>query len=290
MSLILPKLIAKGAYTWNGAVSNATTGTEKFVAILDYFAKAGTYTCRPQELVDKDMGQIFSDDAATALQIVFGLRLITRQPLSVEGIEEVQTGYGRKDEFYKSIVWLHHNHPDMLYRNLHLIPVFGCWKDLLQEPLIQVLERENVYALIKESLQNPLLLKYLPQIRSKSHIRSDRDAQRVAWAKGLCRYLQISEKEYRQLKKSGPAHHWQRQMSSQQWDKINFSGIPGKAMFLHNSQHGRDKKTVFERHDQVARLTEWVLQQQTVKFTGYPYELTRAAKGNRYLHRSHTTR
>jgi hypothetical protein len=36
---------------------------------------------------------------------------------------------------------------------------------------------------------------------------------------------------------------------------------------------GKDKQTVFERHNQVERLKEWALKQNNIKFTGYPYEL-----------------
>jgi hypothetical protein len=79
------------------------------------------------------------------------------------------------------------------------------------------------------------------------------------------------------MKSVGRAHIWQKQMGAREWDKINFNGIPGKAMLLHTSRKGKDKQTVFERHNLVERLKEWVLKQPTVKFKGYPYELTKAA-------------
>jgi len=269
--------MTRNASTWNGALSNSNTGLSKFGACLDYFFKAGTFVNRPQELVNKDMTSIFSDDEETALKILFGLRLITRKP---KEMENVQTGYGRRDEFYKACVWLHENKPDILYRNLHLIPVFGCWRDFLTEPLIDTLNRERVYELCAANLEDQLLRKYLPQIRSSRKTRSERDKKRSAWAKGLCAYLNISPKDYRKIKSSGTAHIWQKQMHHKQWDSINFNGIPGKAMLIHTSRKGSDKQTVFERHNQVARLKEWVLGQKNVKFNGYPYDLLLAAKKN----------
>lgn len=277
MNQVLSKLIARGSYTWNGAISNSTTGIGKFSSCLDYWTKAGTYTDRDQSAVDVDMGRIFSDDVQTALSIVFGLRLITRKP-KVDGIEESQTGYGRRDEFYKAITWLHHNKPELLYRNLHLIPVFGSWKDLLQPPLCEVLEKNAVYSLVRDNLNDQLLRKYLPQIRSKGTVRTVRDKARSDWARGLCEFLGISTREYRKLKSSGAAHVWQKQMQRQEWDSINFNGIPGKAMLLHVSQKGKkDRLTVFERHNQIERLKDWALAQNNIKFVGYPYELTKAA-------------
>lgn len=278
MSRVL-KQMTKTTETWNGAISNSTTGFEKLSTCLDYFFKAGTYVNRPQETVNVDMARIFADDEETALKILFGLRLITRKPKGdgVE-IEDTQTGYGRRDEFYKGILWLHNYKPDLLYRNLHLIPVFGCWKDLVQEPLIDVLNRERVYTLVAENLDDQLLRKYLPQIRSKRQVRSERDRKRSEWAKGFCAHLGISPKEYRKLKSSGAAHIWQKQMQRGQWEDIHFNGIPGKAMLLHTSRKGKDKQTVFERHGQVERLKDWVVKQKSVKFNGYPYELLTAAK------------
>ncbi len=280
MSRVLNKM-TQTTTTWNGALSNSTTGFDKLGACLDYFFKAGTYVNRPQATVDGDMARVFSDDEQTALKILFGLRLVTRKPKAagVE-IEETQTGYGRKDEFYKAVVWLHNNKPDFLYRNLHLIPVFGCWKDLVTEPLVDVLNRERVYALVAQNLDDQLLRKYLPQIRSGRKVRSERDKKRSEWAKGLCAHLSINPKEYRKLKASGAAHIWQKQMQRKQWDDIHFNGIPGKAMLLHTSRKGKDKQTVFERHGQVERLKDWVLGQKSVKFNGYPYELLQAAEKN----------
>ena len=278
------------ARTENGAVSHATTGFLKGSACLDYFSKVGTYVKRPQSVVDLDMVKIFSDDPELAIKIVFGTRLITRKPNglpqaldSEPGVVELapeyenQTGFGRKDEFYKAVLWMLRNENTRLYKNLHLIPLFGCWKDFLSEPLLSNIPVTWVYKLCKDNLDSQLLRKYLPQIRSKGNVRTPRDGMRSSWAKGFAKYLGISEQDYRKLKSQGAAHVWQRQMGRGEWDKIHFNGIPGRAMKKHVTQTGRDKKTVFERHDQIERLGEWLLKQKMVKFTGYPYELTKEA-------------
>jgi hypothetical protein len=264
------------AETWNGALSHASTGS----ALLDYWAKAGTYRGRDQSAVNADMKKIFADDERLALAVVFGVRLISRKP-NVQGIDETQAGYGQRDEFAKALVWLQARRPEMLERNLHLIPVFGCWRDLMSEPLLSVLDREKVFALVRDNRDDALLRKYLPTIRSGSKIRSDRDRARSQWAKDLCRFLGITERDYRQLKAQGAAHVFQRQMSRNQWEQLNFNGIPGRAMMHLVSRNGKDKMTAVERHGQVERLLAWVREQPAVKFTGYPYELVRAARKRR---------
>ena len=273
MSRVLNAMSRGTVRTENGALSNATTGFAQGSSCLDYFFKAGTYGGRDQATVDADMYSIFADDEKNALRLVFGTRLISRKPQGKD-IDDSQTGFGRKDEFAKAVVWLHNNKPDLLYRNLHLIPVFGCWKDLLHPALIATLKSEEVYQLVFANLSDQLLLKYLPQIRTSSKIRSERDRARVLWAKGFCRYAGITERDYRKLKSKGAAHVWQRQMTDGKWDQINFNGIPGRAMLYSIGRNGKDGKSMFERHGQVERLREWVKTQKLIKFTGYPYELT----------------
>lgn len=270
MSRVLSAM-STNARTENGALSNSTTGFAQGGSCLDYFFKCGNHNLREQSVVNADMSSIFGDDSSLALKILFGLRLITRKP---EGLTEIQTGMGKRDEFYKGIVWLHNNKPELLYNNLHLIPVFGSWKDFLNDPLLESLDRARVYRLFSENLSDQLLLKYLPQIRSKSKVRSNRDNRRSEWAKGFVNFLGITQRQYRKLKSKGAAHVWQKQMSAQNWDKINFNGIPGKAMMNHISRTGKDQQSVFERHGQIERLQEWVASQNLIKFTGYPYELT----------------
>lgn len=261
------------AQTWNGAISYATTDSP----LLDYWAKAGTYRGREQAEVDADMASLFAENETLALAIVFGVRLISRKP-NVGGIDETQTGYGQRDEFAKALCWMHRERPSTLYANLHLIPVFGCWRDLVNEPLLSTLRREAVYALVLDNLDDALLRKYLPQIRSGGKGRSDRDRARSEWARGLCRFLGIREQEYRKLKTAGTAHVFQQQMSAGQWDQVRFDTVPGRAMTRLVSLTGRDGKAAFERHGQVERLLAWVREQPMVKFTGHPHELVRAAR------------
>jgi hypothetical protein len=282
MSNSLLKAMTRTGVTENGSISYSTTTN----ALLDYFSKVGTYTNRSQSDVDLDMLKIFGEDENLAPKLVFATRLITRKPnvdslKAEDGTSEVSTGFGRKDEFFKAITWLHNNRPDVLYRNLHLIPVFGSWKDFVTEPLIDVLDREKVYELFAGNVQDNLLRKYLPQMRSGKSIRTERDRKRSGFAGGFAKYLGISPRHYRKLKSTGAAHVFQRQMSNNEWDKINFNEIPGRAMTHLVSRHGRDKKNPFERHNQVERLVEWVEKQNNVKFNGYPYELTKAASHNK---------
>lgn len=260
--------------TTNGAISRSTSGS----AAVNYFSKVGTYAGRNKDEVAADMLQLFAEDPEKAIKLIFATRLISRK---ASGGEDVSTGFGRRDEFYKAIEWLAENQPEVLKANLHLIPTFGSWKDFFNEPLLN-LPTEWTFPLFKKAWneKDQLFLKFLPQIRSKGKIRSPRDKARSTLAVKFCEWMKMSPVVYRKEKAKGQAHIWQKQMSSGDWSAINFNGVPGKAMFLHISQTGKDEKTVFERHGLSDDLLKWATETDRVKFTGYPYELLKAAGSN----------
>ena len=288
MNQFTKKLGQKNTVTWNGAISNSTSGS----STLDYFAKCGSYRGRPCEAVNADMASIFGADPLMAMKITLYNRMITRKVKGFANVcDNVQKGQGQKDEFIKSLAWLENNRPDFLYDNLWLIPLVGCWKDLWYDSAATgfhyYINQDQVFKLIKSGMKSEyhraLLAKYLPKIRSRKSVKNDRHVRMNEFARKLCSYLKMSEAEYRKFK-SNPeycAHLYQRQMCSGEWTDIDFNMIPGKALFNILSRKGKDKKNVIERHDLEAKYLEWIKKQPVAKFTGYVYELYVAAKGHR---------
>jgi len=279
---IIAQDAAKNTTTWNGAPSNSTTGSH----CLDYWSKCGTYRGRTQDEVNADMQKIFYEDEIKALKVVFGLRLVTRKvktPFLAPGQKEfldtkdTQTGYGQRDEFFKAVRWLAINKSELLLKNLIMIPVVGSWKDFFSEDLLDALSPIVVFELVRLYAKDPLLRKYLPTMHSKGKKRGDLAKKKSDWAKKFCSHVKISHKQYRELKKSGKAHTFQRQMSQGDWANISFNEIPGRAISHLTNRKGKDGKMAFERHGQLDRFETWVLGQDKIKFNGYPYELTTAA-------------
>ena len=290
MNQFLNSLGQKNCKTWNGAISNSTSG----VTTLDYFAKCGSYRGRSIPEVNSDMGAIFGSDPLTAMQIVFYNRMITRKAKGFSHTcDSVQRGQGQKDEFVKSLAWLENNYPDTLYKNIWLVPIVGSWKDLWYDSAASkfhyYIEPKKVYGLIRVGLQSEyhraLIAKYLPKIRSRRNIKNDRHRRLNAWARGLCEHLGWSEADYRKFKSApeNSAHTFQRLMCAGNWDSLDFNTVSGKALFNLLSQKGKDHKNVIERHGLDKKYLEWIKTQPVAKFTGYPYELFMAAKGNRTL-------
>jgi len=197
---------------------------------------------------------------------------------------KIQKGQGSRDEFRKALLWLHKHHHNTLYDNLWLVPLVGRWNDLWHADVITVLDKNKVYELIKRGMADKynigLIAKYLPRIRSKKHVKTERHKNVNVWARGLCKFLKWTEKDYRKFKSSPDhtAHLFQRQMCANIWDQLDFGRIPGKALFNLLSRKGKDKKTALERHNQLERYTTWLSKQPVAKFTGYVYELFLAAK------------
>lgn len=275
-------------YTENGAVSHATTGD----ALVDYFAKAGTYRDRKLKDVYANISLAWNESPLLTLQMLLYLRMITRNTDGFFDSETVQKGQGNRDEFRKAIGWVAKYEPKAFYNNMWLIPVVGTWKDLWHEDLINILDRKNVYALIKKGMEDdfnaPLIAKYLPKIRAKAQRFNDRHRILNNFAFGLCEYLGWTAKDYRLFKASGEAHSFQRKMSAGLWDELDFARISGKALFQLVNKKGKDGKTTLERHHLEARFLEWIKDQPTAKFTGFVYELFKSVSTGMSLAQRYT--
>jgi hypothetical protein len=276
MNMFVSSLTKMNTVTQNGALSNSSTGD----SILDYFAKCGSYRNRPQALVNADMASIFGTDNSLALRCVLYNRMITRKPVGVE-VEEVQKGMGNKDEFIKSLVWLELNRPELLYNNIHLIPIISRWSDLWYDSQVTKLNHyvntDYVYPLVLSAMadktKSALLAKYLPKLRSTSNTKNDRHRRINTWVRGLLVAGGISERDYRKFKSSpeNTAHQFQRLMCSGKWDKLNFNHIPGKALMKFV------KGKAITKHGLTDSYTKWIQSKPVAKFTGYPYELYKSA-------------
>lgn len=279
MSSFLQAMQTKNTITKNGAVSNSSSGND----VLNYFSKCGSYRSRSMSEVTQDITAAYYEDSLLALKTVFYNRAITRKSKGFENTESVIKGQGNKDEFIRAIKVLEEKHPKTLYANLWLVPTLGCWKDLWYDSpstgLFHYVNSQQVYKLIKIAMKNDyhraLLAKYLPKIRSSSNVKTDRHTRLNTFAKGLCKFLNWTERDYRKFK-SNPeflAHQFQRDISVGNWSDIDWNMVPGKALFNLTTIKGKDGKTFVERHNLEKSYLKWLEKQPIAKFTGYVYEL-----------------
>lgn len=272
-NLFLANLTKKNVQTWNGAISNSSTGN----VLFDQFGKAGTYQGRSFVDVFADCNELWNYNKEDALKFIFYLRMVTRQTKlsSKNKTEKVQKGQGRRDEAFKRLIWLALYHPETFYKNLPYLPYFGSWKDLWEIMTIGFnagLDREKFYKILAANIANDdqrnLVLKYMPLPVAKSKAKSDRAKMRNTLAHEFMKYLGLSYKEYRALKTTGDAHVFQKLISQRKFKDLNFNTIPGKALnILANAPK------FFEKTKLLKKFEQWVKEQPVVKFNGYPYEL-----------------
>lgn len=274
----------------NGALKLNASGN----IFVDDFANLGNYkTPRSYEDVRSTMEQLWSVDPLTTLKETFYIRMITRQPITLDGVKlSTHRGQGLKSEFQHRMLWLAQNHPSTFKKNVALIPVVGSWNDLFEmlrldlsyngirksfdwTPILNL-----IFMGLEDASQINLVKKYLPTIHSANKCNTLRKQCNAYIGKMIAHELfahtsqPLSDKEkgtvyatYRKMKSSGTAHTWQQLISKKKFDRIDFNKVAGRALQkLTNSKF-------LENHNLEDAYAEWIASQPVAKYTGYVYEL-----------------
>ena len=285
----------------NGSDKYTTTGN----VFLDDFAMLSKYKApRDVDNIFETMDKLWSHDPLRTLQITVFLRLITRKTVLFNGDKlSTQRGQGLKHEFLGRLLWLANKHADTFKKNLQYFVVAGSWKDvfdLLRYDLSYngkehpMLDWDFMLSFITDGLANEgqsnLVKKYLPQIYSAKHCNTLQKQCNAVIGRRISRFLFGNPEdnqdkihnaiEYRKLKTSGNAHDWQKKIAQQDYLNINWDTIAGRALQkLVNSKF-------LENHNLEEVFSNWMLNQETAKYTGYPYELF---KDGGYGYETHNT-
>jgi hypothetical protein len=162
---------------------------------------------------------------------------------------DVRGGQGERDTFKKIIKQLAFTHPDVLAKNINLIPFYGRYDDLLVlldtplEKLTMTIIRAQLLADI-DSEQPSLLAKWLP-----SENASSRETQRLA--KKVANNLGLTAKQYRKTLSTlrGRIKLVETQMSEKKFGEIEYDKLPSKAGMIY--------RKAFYRNDE-ERYTDFV--------------------------------
>ena len=287
----------------NGALKLSASGN----IFVDDFANLGNYkTPREFEDVSDTMRKLWIVDPLTTLKETFYIRMITRQPITLDGVKlSTHRGQGLKSEFQHRMLWLAQNHFETFKKNIALIPVVGSWNDLFEilrldlsyngvkksfdwTPILNL-----IYSGLEDLSQVNLVKKYLPTIHATSKCNTLRKQCNAFIGKTIANGLfahtsqPLDAKEkgtvyatYRKMKSSGNAHSWQQLISKKQFDRIDFNKIAGRALQkLTNSKF-------LENHDLEGAYAEWISKQPVAKYTGYVYELFKPVCSTRGWHNS----
>lgn len=218
------KMASNYTRTENGALTHKTTTS----ALLDLFAMGAAYRTRSEEDCILLFRNAFAENPTYALKCLFY-------------IADVRGGQGERRFFRVCINDLAKTHPEVVRRNLELIPIYRRWDDLyalMDTPLENAvfLFMKKQLALDVQSKTPSLLGKWL-----KSENASSKETKALAIR--TRKTFGMTAKQYRKTLSylRERINVLERLMSAGKWDEIEFDKIPSRAGLIY--------KNAFARHD-----------------------------------------
>lgn len=231
------------ARTQNGAVTHATTGVE----VLDFFFNLGSYRNQEEAVIINSFKRAFITQPELSLKALFYAR-------------DVRGGQGERRLFSICMKWLATEAGAIASQLICLIPIYGCWNDMLCLMGTPVQKTAIAYWANAISNKDPLACKWAPREKS-SH-------RQVATK--LRKELSMTPKQYRKWL-AAHTNVVENNMCARQWDEINFSHVPSRAMLIYSNAFKRNSST----------YPQWVegLASGKTKVnssTLYPYEIVKS--------------
>jgi hypothetical protein len=220
--------------TANGALSHKSTGSK----LYDLYAMAGAYRNRSDADVILLFKNAYEENRVYAMRCLFYIRDI------------IGGGIGERRFFRVCYRWLINSHLEEARKYLERIPEYGRWDDLiyvthgtkLWQDAISIIKnqlKDDMVAL-KSSQTAPvsLLGKWLPSENTSS-------AETRALAVNILNDLHLTRIQYRKMltKLRERINIVEKLMSSNQWDKIDFSKLPSRAGFKYRKCYVRRDET-----------------------------------------------
>lgn len=238
--------------------NQATTYKSSLSSVLDLFASGGALRKRTPKEIHDIVRKAALEDLLLTFKCLFYLR-------------DIRGGQGERRTFREGIKVLANEFTEEFTKNIHLIPEFGRWDDVLA---LEGTKLENVgLELIKTQLifditsETPsLMAKWLP-----SENASSKETKRLA-AK-VSKFIGGSPRDYRKLLSS--LRHKidvvERKLCANKWGEIKYPNVPSNASLKY--------RKAFERHDR-ERYRAFLDQVKAGKVeikakTLYPYDIVR---------------
>jgi hypothetical protein len=203
MSKLFTALQTKNTTTTNGMAAHSTTSDY----VLDFFGTIGGMREASANAVLNSFSLAFNQEPLLAMKALFHSRNII-------------DGMGERKNPRLIIKRMALDNVAALRKNLHLIPVFGRWDDLLE--LVDTPMEEDAFALIAKALENHdgLCSKWLP--------RPSGSKKNKYVANKLRKYLGLTPKVYR-LVLSSITNVVENKMCAKEFGDINYSHVPSIA-------------------------------------------------------------
>lgn len=233
----------KDVLTENGMSTNSSS----LNFCLDLFFTAGAMRGSSQERLIRNFSLAYQENPVAAMKILFWIR-------------DIRQGAGEREIFKTLISYLALKNSNHLKENLHLVPFFGRWDDLLaleKTPL----EMEAFSLISKALMENDsLCAKWMPRKGNT--------------ASSLRNFMGLSPKSYRKMLVQ-LTDVVESKMCSREWNSIDFEKIPSLAAARYQKAFSRNCTERYNEYVSLLKKGEARINSGAV----YPYDILKSLKG-----------
>lgn len=249
--------------TENGAAAYDSTAQG---ALLDLFSQIGALRPRTDREIEQKFAAAFQEDKLLATKMLFYSGDIR------------QGGLGERRTFRVCLRWLAENHPEIVNKNIELIPYFNRFDSwfVLCGTKCEKLMWENVAKTLAADMKAynastatkvvpvSLLAKWMPS-ENTSSVKTRQMA-----AKAM-RALHLEPRKYRKMLSALRKHInvVERQMSAGEWGLIDYAKVPSYAMHNYGSAFAKHDHERFDAYLKSVSKGEVKINAATL----YPYDL-----------------
>ena len=251
------KLTENGAFAYDSTAQGA---------MLDLFSQIGALRPRTEREIEQKFIAAFKEDKLLATKMMFYAGDIR------EG------GLGERRTFRICLHWLAENHPEIVVKNIQLIPFYNRFDSLFT--LVGTECEAVMWELIAETLTKDvramkastktkhvpvsLLAKWMPSENTSS-------AKTRALAAKAMRALKLSPRTYRRMLSALRKHIGitERMMSAGEWGMIDYAKVPSYAMHNYGSAFAKHDHERFDAYLKSVNKGEVKINAGTL----YPYDL-----------------
>ena len=249
--------------TENGAFAYDSTAQG---ALLDLFSQIGALRPRTECEIESKFAAAFREDKLLATKMLFYAGDIR------------QGGLGERRTFRICLRWLADNHPEIVNKNIELIPYFNRFDSwfVLCGTKCEKLMWENVAKTLAADMKAynasvgtkhvpiSLLAKWMPS----ENTSSEKTRQMAVKAQ---RALQLTPRKYRKMLSALRKHInvTERLMSAGEWAKIDYAKVPSYAMHNYGSAFAKHDHERFDAYLKSVKKGEVKINASVL----YPYDL-----------------
>ena len=246
---LVDALQTKNTVTENGMVTNSSSLND----CVNLFFQIGAMRGKETSKLINTFVKAYEEDALTAMKILFWVR-------------DVRGGAGERQIFKDIVKYLASSRTESMRKNLNLISEFGRWDDLLS--LIGTPLENDALTLIGNALKNgnALAAKWMPRPNV-----TNREKKRQASA--LRKFLKLTPATYRKMLAELSATVEQL-MCGNDFDKINYSHVPSKAMSDYMRAFGKKDGERFSTYIESVNKGDVKINASSV----YPYDIVKNLK------------